>query len=153
MRKYKVLNPWFAANIGDILRSTEKGHLIDKHGAVIIYGHTTRKCLDDGWIEEIKEPTRWRAKEGDYFFTLDVDLNPDASIEMRRSYEGDLYELGNYFRSRETANLVSEAQKLFFEWLHTPKNNQEEKPEQLDKLQKAIRVARRAVLKDDQSAS
>lgn len=114
-----------------------------------------KTLLEYGFIEEIKEDTRWRAnsKNPRYYYISgfgDVEDTPLISVP-NANY---IHEYGNYFKSRETAEKVAEAMKLLFGWLHDNDTDESndlayQPGKSMVRLSQAMDAARRAVLADD----
>lgn len=103
--------------------------------------------IADGFVEEVKEDTRWRpAERGTYYTVL-----ANSHIHTARYYKpgGSAFNIGNGFKSRETAEKVAEALKLFFALLHTPETNDAKELGSINKTMAAQRTAHLAVLADD----
>lgn len=108
-----------------------------------------RPLIQYGFIEEVKEDSRWRAKDYESYYILSTDkMSPVMCKERGDSRDDRWHKLGNYFKSEETANKVAEALKLFFEHLHTV----DEETELYD-LVESIETARQEVLADDKRGS
>ena len=153
MTKYKVLKPMPRAKVGDVLETGNKyGDLYKENEigtqATVIDWRTFKDALSEGFIEEIKEEGRWRAEKGEKYWLVDK-----CSVEFTRwddheAHDIHCYDTGNYFKSRETAQLVAEAQKLMYEYLHDAKTTGI-----YNSLINALYEAHKAVIKDDRSTS
>lgn len=107
-----------------------------------------------GFIEEVKDKW-WRSANiiGGVYWYLDERARATESVDCMDS-DTERYELGNYFKSQETAEKVAEALRLFFEYLHDeyaePLNN-DSLPGLHSVLRDAIHKASDAVLEDDKT--
>jgi len=98
--------------------------------------------VEYGFIEPYTpEPKHWRAGFNEEFFYLDEFCEVCA---LKDPYDNCHYDLGNYFKSQVTAELVAKARKLLFELLH----DTEIKYMKYTELERAIKEARKAVLED-----
>lgn len=103
--------------------------------------------LQHGFIEELKEDKRWRADTDEMYWYIHEAAEPRWSTESSDYGDAGRHRYGNYFKSQETAELVEEALKLFFEYLHTAPGT----PQQNIKndFEHAHSEARKAVIQDN----
>lgn len=159
-KKYKVLKDFPRAKSGDILELVEKehgnfdsvncGYLQNKREwstELVITSHLIEDAIQDGFIEEIKESSRWRADYKERYYYINDEGTTAYEREFGTVVDGKSHDLGNYFRSEETATKVSEALKLFFEYLHTPFGFAQ--LDIHDKFLERLLEARMSVLTDD----
>lgn len=146
-----------------------KKDFIDNGGHLWSTGDTLDMSASGGWIshkdslvqfgfiEEVKENSRWRANDyGSYYI-----VNPVGSrIELNKAFETNQnnesvdtnrHENGNYFRTPETAKKVADALKLFFEYLHTVPGTPQQNIK--NQFEHAHAEARNTVLADDKRGS
>lgn len=57
-------------------------------------------------IEAEEIPRRWRADKGRAYYTLTSQLSVAVLTDNRDCYDNGLYEIGNYFQTREEAEEV-----------------------------------------------
>lgn len=116
--------------------------------------------LATNFIEEVKEPRRWRAPKGDLYWPIGInpewhDGNDPIHVrvyEVREEggdWDRDCYEGKNYFRSEETGDKVKEVIEQFLEFLHTPYSDDYS----VSPLHSAMNEARAAVLADNERQS
>ena len=154
MKQYKVLKPFINASVGEILSADNpRGDLykLPYYSAgdnTVVSGLFVCDAIQQGFIEEYKEePKRWNTngKYGStyYYLSCYCDINPSVDNDKM------IYDLGNYFKSEDTAELVSEAMKLFYEYLHTIPGTPQQNIK--NQFEHAHNEARKAVLKDDEA--
>ena len=63
------------------------------------------------WMEwkETRKPKRWRAKLGEKYWVVDIELSHTWSEEKNDGYDKVRYNNGNYFRTEEEAQQAAEA--------------------------------------------
>lgn len=68
------------------------------------------KLAEEGyqWNEKKKKIERWRAKSFKYYFIINTFMNIEEVTECNTSADEDLWESGNYFRTREEAEKYCE---------------------------------------------
>lgn len=59
----------------------------------------------DEWFEEIKEYKRWRAKRGEWYWSVRASLVIDSDKEADHYIDDGRWEAGNYFKTEEEAEL------------------------------------------------
>lgn len=124
-----------------------------------ITGEFSNSYIDRGFIEEIKEDSRWRAEiRAEYFYVKTSGsrgVHVNNIKEDHDSFDNTLHGNGNYFKSERTATIVAEALKLFFEWLHDQDGEEIRAiaDGSLLELYRASNEARNAVLADDKRGS
>lgn len=125
-----------------------------------IHPYELNPLLRHKFIEEVKESSRWRADKDKKYWS--IGINPEwqeraidghvrvySGFEKFEGWDDCNYEGLNYFRSEETATKVSEALKLFFEYLHYDELLYRQLgPE----MTEAMIKARAAVLADDKES-
>lgn len=115
-------------------------------------GHEYDEYLKEwGFIEEVKEDTRWRNVKNAIYWLINEDGLTVPVEDRYHSYNNSSYEYGNYFKSEETAEKVAEALKLFFEYLHTVPGTPQQNIK--NQFEQAHAKARKAVLQDDKAGS
>ncbi len=132
-----------------------KKEFVDVDGRIFTINETTdgntvgleqlKGLIDNGFIEPIQENTRWRADINDKYLLIS-DHRVAVFSEFNDDTDDTLYKYGNYFKSRKTAELVAEALKQFFKYLHTSGNVFESNWKEFNQ---AMNEGRHAVLKDD----
>ena len=58
--------------------------------------------------KQIEDLPRWRAKEGEQYYYVNVHGLVIMSNDFHYQYETDFHDVGNYFRTREAAEKVAE---------------------------------------------
>lgn len=144
MTKYKVSKSWFAATEGEIL--TKRDYCLENEKDVqVVVEYSIQDALDQGFIEPYEgNPKRWRANAKELWYGLLNTGEVYSDTEDGASIDNEHFESGNYFKSKETAESVAEALKLFFEYLHHDGIDEKWK-----EVQSAILDARELVLTDD----
>lgn len=57
------------------------------------------------------KPKRWRAKVNENYWFIDLMLSPIEATEKHKSFDDDMYELCNYFQTRQEAVAMAEQLK------------------------------------------
>ncbi|MDE7180072.1 MAG: hypothetical protein K2N88_02605 [Muribaculaceae bacterium] len=72
------------------------------------------------WMEwkEARKTKRWRAKLGEKYWVVDIELSPTWSEEKNDGYDKVRYNNGNYFRTEEEAKQAAEAVRETLEKFH-----------------------------------
>lgn len=79
--------------------------------------NSSDEFFNDYELELIKfseEPKRWRGEKDDTFYYITIYGEVFRSIEMKSSAHNDLYKAGNYFRTREEAEVMLNKIKALF---------------------------------------
>lgn len=58
--------------------------------------------------KQIEDLPRWRAEESESYYYVDLSFNIRKTDDLRSYGDNNLYEAGNYFRTREAAEKVAE---------------------------------------------
>ena len=58
--------------------------------------------------KQIEDLPRWRAEESESYYYVDLSFNVRKTDDLRSYGDNNLYEAGNYFRTREAAEKVAE---------------------------------------------
>lgn len=89
----------------------------DGYGSVecIVKAYSELKGLKIPEVEEVEEiPQPWRAEKGNVYYTVD-SLGGILNFKDDRSYaDDDLYNIGNYFKTKERAEEVANKITLIF---------------------------------------
>lgn len=81
----------------------------------------------DEWFEEVKEYKRWRSEKGERYWFIRPPLYIDSETELHSSFDDECWESGNYFKTKEEAELykrklvanqklIDTAKKAWFEF-------------------------------------
>ena len=72
------------------------------------------------WQEwsEARKPKRWRAKLGEKYWVVDIELSPTRSEEKNDGYDEERYNNGNYFRTEEEANQAADGIREYLKKFH-----------------------------------
>ena len=57
--------------------------------------------------KQIEDLPRWRAEESESYYYIDLSFNARKTDDLRSYGDNNLYEAGNYFRTREAAEKVA----------------------------------------------
>ncbi|HWZ65600.1 MAG TPA: hypothetical protein VNX65_02260 [Patescibacteria group bacterium] len=116
--KYKLKKDFGTYKAGEIIATLGLG---DPY-AVGITGRIT--ILDKDWFEPVpdkpEKPKRWRAEDGQRYWFVDQNGTVDYLRDDRYDLDGELYELGNYFRTEAQAEAVARAVRALFEYIQDP---------------------------------
>lgn len=111
--------------------------------------------IANGFIEEVKEDSRWRAKiDGEYFYIDTLSRGGMRVSDLKEGnddYDRALHKEGNYFKSEETANKVAYALQMFFRQLH--EEEWVDRSKYASEVFERFRDAQEAVLADDKRGS
>lgn len=72
------------------------------------------------WKEwaEARTPKRWRANSGGTYWYVSVEGRVHCDAELECNIDNDRYSIGNYFRTREAAELAADLFKKFLQKFH-----------------------------------
>lgn len=83
------------------------------------YEEMTNKCEELGKeierLEKEKKNKRWRAEIGEDYYFLTETLEVNRDDECNAEYDDNLYNLGNYFKTKEKAQKVANKIKTYIE--------------------------------------
>lgn len=57
--------------------------------------------------KQIEDLPRWRAEESESYYYVDLSFNVRKTDDLRSYGDNNLYEAGNYFRTREAAEKIA----------------------------------------------
>lgn len=97
------VNPTFYENM---LITSEARHVLE--------------LIEKGINEKYGKPKRWRAKHGERYYYTDCCAYVQFATEHNTTTNNRLYEIGNYFQTREQAEKACELQKKAYQevWKH-----------------------------------
>lgn len=104
-----------------------------------------RAMIELGFIEEVEVDSRWRS-DGE-FWKVNSQAQAVASPDNKTRKQENLYRLGNYFKSKKTAEEVSRAIKAVYAFIHNADCEYDQRTH--TELYARIQIARFAVLADD----
>lgn len=117
MKRYKLKKDLPTFKAGDIFYLSDTGNLFDRNflhakSSHIVYSFKEiekfQNILTD-WFEEVNEPTRWKPKTGDDYYSLDgVGRIVNTTWMDNTTYDQAKFDLGNCFQTGEEAERVVE---------------------------------------------
>lgn len=124
-----------------------------KTDLILVSSQMLRTLMASDFIEEDK---RWRANGYSNYFRINSKASVISAPNGTSSGKSDeLYKLGNYFKSQETAEQVAQAVRLFFDWLHDTEAEDFQSTvhyaKSITQFEMIANNARRAVLADDKT--
>lgn len=116
--KYKLLKKIDGIHweVGEI-KEAESGEVICD-GKYYVNPLDLHNLLLNGTIEKVEENTRWRASREENYWFIDECFEPFRQIEVMHNKDTELYNIGNYFQTREQAQAAADKIKQLLKESH-----------------------------------
>ena len=128
MKRYKLLKDLPTFKAGETFHFDWKGNLCadDSQGypELVAYAKSTLEKYPnilDEWFEEIedeKEGNRWRAEQGEVYWTIDSGGHINFFAEGDYSIDTNIYNFGNYFKTEKEAEAARDWIKSTLDHFH-----------------------------------